>query len=334
MQGLKTNSKFLENELSPKKKRKEFDEGCGNLNFRSFTIKPKVTENIQSAQLNEQITEYFQNNPSNSIRRATLNLNISRSRIQRVLRRNNFHPYNYVPVQCLTIGDYQKRISFCNTFLRMCRRDCDIPFKILWTDESTFTRSGVFNYHNSHYWSEENPRKVRINSFQHEFKCNVWCGILGDTIVGPYFFEETVNRLTFLNFLTGSFTDMLDNLPLSYVRDIWLQLDGCPAHYSRIVRQWLDRNFPNKWIGRAGSVAWPPRSPDLTSMDFFLWGYLKNYVYEVEIDSLQQLKARIIDGFNQLKKNPRMIRKTTKSVRARCRLCIRNEGGHIENFKQ
>ncbi|PNF27274.1 hypothetical protein B7P43_G05160, partial [Cryptotermes secundus] len=31
-------------------------------------------------------------------------------------------------------------------------------------------------------------------------------------------------------------------------------------------------------IGRGGPVTWSPRSPDLTPLDYFLWGYVKNSV--------------------------------------------------------
>ncbi|EFN61939.1 hypothetical protein EAG_00101, partial [Camponotus floridanus] len=58
-----------------------------------------------------------------------------------------------------------------------------------------------------------------------------------------------------------------------------LQQDGAPPHYARIVRDFLNERFNNRWIGRGGPIAWPPRSPDLTSPDFYLWGYLKNTVY-------------------------------------------------------
>jgi hypothetical protein len=50
-----------------------------------------------------------------------------------------------------------------------------------------------------------------------------------------------------------------------------------------------------RWIGRGGSITWPPRLPDLTPLDFFLWGYVKNIVYQVKINDLQHLKARIRD---------------------------------------
>ena len=44
-----------------------------------------------------------------------------------------------------------------------------------------------------------------------------------------------------------------------------------PLHYNRDVRSFLDEIFQNRWIGRKGFVEYPPRSPDLTQQDFFLW---------------------------------------------------------------
>jgi hypothetical protein len=50
------------------------------------------------------------------------------------------------------------------------------------------------------------------------------------------------------------------------------------------------------WIGRGGPITWPPRSSDLTPLDFFLWGYVKNIVYKVKINDVEHLKARIRDA--------------------------------------
>ena len=38
---------------------------------------------------------------------------------------------------------------------------------------------------------------------------------------------------------------------------------------------------------------WPPRSPDLTPLDFFLWGHVKTIVYATNPRSLEDLKAKI-----------------------------------------
>ena len=47
--------------------------------------------------------------------------------------------------------------------------------------------------------------------------------------------------------------------------------------------------------GRAGPISWPARSPDLTPLDFWLWGYLKDHVYGQQLSTLQQLRDAIKD---------------------------------------
>jgi hypothetical protein len=65
-----------------------------------------------------------------------------------------------------------------------------------------------------------------------------------------------------------------------------------PPHFGAIVRTALDERFPGRWIGRGGPINWPPRSPDLTPMDFFVWGYIKVIVYSEEVESLPDLRRR------------------------------------------
>jgi hypothetical protein len=56
---------------------------------------------------------------------------------------------------------------------------------------------------------------------------------------------------------------------------IHFQQDGAPPHYLEEVHECLNTHFPGRWIGRAASTALPPRSLDLTPLDFFLWGFVK-----------------------------------------------------------
>jgi hypothetical protein len=48
------------------------------------------------------------------------------------------------------------------------------------------------------------------------------------------------------------------------------------------IKQFLDSHFPDRWKARRWSVLWPPRSPVLTSVDFYLWSHLKATVYSKE----------------------------------------------------
>ena len=75
---------------------------------------------------------------------------------------------------------------------------------------------------------------------------------------------------------------------------ILFQQDGAPPHYLGEVREYLNTRFPGRWIGRAAPIAWPPRSPDLTPMDYFLWGFVKDQVFVPPLlANVVELRTRI-----------------------------------------
>ena len=54
----------------------------------------------------------------------------------------------------------------------------------------------------------------------------------------------------------------------------------------------MNEIFDAKWIGRGGPVAWPPRSPDITSPDYFLWGFVKERVMAVVSTTPDDMKVK------------------------------------------
>ena len=117
--------------------------------------------------------------------------------------------------------------------------------------------------------------------------------------------------------------------PLALVRDLWFQQDGCPAHWHRMAQAAADLLFPGKWIGRGGPVAWPPRSPDLTPLDFLLWGVIKEIVYRLKPTTRQDMKRRIREAIRSL--DPAQSRRATRSVRKRAQKCIEAHGQYFEH---
>jgi hypothetical protein len=85
--------------------------------------------------------------------------------------------------------------------------------------------------------------------------------------------EDRIDGAQYLNFLQKTFPILMDDLPLNVRQDMWYQLAGAPAHFTRPVGGWLNRNYPGRWIGRGGPVTWPARSPDFTPLDFFMGLY-------------------------------------------------------------
>jgi hypothetical protein len=74
-----------------------------------------------------------------------------------------------------------------------------------------------------------------------------------------------------------------------------------------------------RWIGRSGPRAWPPSSPYLTPLEFFLWSYVKNIVYQVKINDLWHLKAHITDAVATVTSN--MLQVTWNEVEYGLDIC-------------
>jgi len=159
----------------------------------------------------------------------------------------------------------------------------------------------------------------------------VWAGVIGDQLIGPYLrFLRTLSGPRYLNFLENNLSELLEDVPLNTRQSIIFQHDGAPPHYSNAVRDYLNAQYP-MWIGRGGTVAWPPRSPDLTPMDFCVWGLYKSLVYFHEVQSEEELRRRIDRASEEVR---RIISSgvTGRQVRDRARACIRYNGGHFEQF--
>jgi hypothetical protein len=108
--------------------------------------------------------------------------------------------------------------------------------------------------------------------------------------------------------------------------------DGAPAHRLIAVGDRLRELFGHRVIALHHQVEWPPRSPDLTPCNFFLWGYLKNKVYTSPPRDLNDLQNHIRHEVEALRKNPALIRRTFQAMRRRCQLCIDRDGGHVEGI--
>lgn len=270
-------------------------------------------------------------NPHTSSRALAQELGVGKTSILRILHRHRFHPYHVHCHQGLKDTDYVRRTRFCEWLQTRVGDNPLFPTQILWTDEASFSRDGVVNRHNLHYWADVNPHWLREVSHQEQWRTNVWCGIYKDRLIGPIFYDGTLDGIRFRDMiLQGIVTDLIDDLPLAEYSTMWMQLDGAPAHFRLTVREWLNAAFPGRWIGRGGPAAWPPRSPDITPLDFFLWGHLKQVVYATPTTTKEDLQARIRDACEAI--TPELLATVRRSLMERIQRCIGVEGRHFEHF--
>lgn len=279
-----------------------------------------------------QILHTVEAEPGISTRRLAVRHGISQFIAWRTLKEQGLHPYHVQKVQALQPGDPARRQVFCRWLLHKAEEQPNFVNNLLTTDEAGFTRDGVFNMHNTHVWADENPHAIWEHRFQRKFHVNVWAGLVGGRLIGPHVLPPRLNGVRYLHFLENVLVDLLDDIPLDVRQNVWFLHDGAPPHNAREVRDWLDHNYNQRWIGRGGPVLWPARSPDLNPCDFYLWGHLKQLVYATPVDSVEELVDRIENAAQTIRQNPAVLSRVQESLIRRARACLDNNGLHFEQF--
>lgn len=273
---------------------------------------------------------YFYAQPQSSIPSAEVDLGISASSVQRILNENHMHPYSYQNVQSFKPGDNLRRIEFCEFMMLKMPEDPQFLSNIIWTDESKFSREGITNRRNQHFWATENPQALREVHFQDKFSFNVFAILLNNR-VRYFIYDDNLNSDKYLEILRETVTQFIEEFPIDERQNFWYQLDGAPAHSSEVVYLELCRMFEDRWIGPNGPWRWPPRSPDLTPLDFYLWGYIKSKVYFSPVNTREELLERVRLAFADLE-NEQIQRTTTAGVPRRIERCLQMNGQHIEHL--
>ena len=75
--------------------------------------------------------------------------------------------------------------------------------------------------------------------------------------------------------------------------DIWFQQAGTTCCTANVTIDLLRTAFENRIISRNSDVSCPPQSSDLTPLDYFLWGTVKDKCYANHPETIEALKNEI-----------------------------------------
>jgi hypothetical protein len=106
--------------------------------------------------------------------------------------------------------DLAARINFCDSFLRSVHDGEFDPQLVFFSEEAWFSLCRVVNSQNNRYWSAENPKFIRELPL-HDKRIGVWCVISASRIIGPIFYDDTVNAARYMNnILSPLFTELTE----------------------------------------------------------------------------------------------------------------------------
>ncbi|GFY06239.1 uncharacterized protein TNCV_2680331 [Trichonephila clavipes] len=105
------------------------------------------------------------------------------------------------------------------------------------------------------------------------------------------------------------------------------ELNGATCHTARATIDLLKDTFGDRLISRFGPVNWPPRSCDLTPLDYFLWGYVKSLVYADKPQTLDHLEDNIRRVIADVR--PQMLEKVIENWTSRLDYIRASRGSHM-----
>jgi len=289
---------------------------------------------VRTAPAIQRLRSALRRNQLQSVSKLAARTGLSQTTVRRILHEDlKLRPFKLQLTQKRKRGDKAKRVRFCKWLLKKLKVRPRFGEVLYMSDEANFDLQGHVNKQNCRIWAEENPHAA-VEREQQVPHVTVWCAISATRILGPFFFEEgghatTVTAPRYKAMLENFFVPALHqaHAPLSRV---WFQQDGATAHTSRSALAALGSMFGPRVISKKARVAWPPRSPDLTVADFFLWGFVKSVVYKTPVRSLRQLKQRIRSCVRAVPQT--MLQDAFRECFLRCRRCVRVRGGNIETL--
>jgi hypothetical protein len=126
---------------------------------------------------------------------------------------------------------------------------------------------------------------------------------------------ELLSIKNYVNQLTG------DELTTGYY-----QQDGTTCHTSNASMREIESSFKTEFFKKK---LWPPRSPDLTPADFFLWGLLKGKVYKNTPRTIEQLKDALRQEIQAV--NVDTLGKVFQNLEKRFQVCLDVKGDHFQH---
>lgn len=134
-------------------------------------------------------------------------------------------------------GSWSGRLSSKRCFLSMVFTFF-VP-SVLFTDEAAFTRNDKMNFHNNHFWAEENSHSTVQPQHHQQFNISVWAGVVAD----PHVWPQRLRGNSYRYFFENDLPTLLEDPPLTITAHMWCMHDGAPPHSLQFENSWTTRTL-------------------------------------------------------------------------------------------
>ena len=284
----------------------------------------------------DRVRTAIDHSPKKSVRRASIQLQLSYGTIRRILR--NFlkmFPYKIQIEKPLQATDKARRLQFAQQFQQFLNDDPGVLNSIWFSDEAHFYLDGHVNKQNMRFWAQEQPHRTVARPL-HPLKTTAWCAISAKGIIGPFFVHEIITADRYRNLILDPFLDDLNQQDEINIDSAFFQQDGARPHTANRILDFIHESFGSRVLSNRyperfdEGHQWPPYSPDLNPCDYFLWGYLKDRVYRNNPHTVAELEANISNEVAAISLDT--LERVVGNFARRLDLMVESDdGGHFEN---
>ena len=201
-------------------------------------------------------------------------------------------------------------------------------------DEKWFVLHMAPNTKNDVTWAPWHPEEEVVCKYQGDSKVMAWCGLVDGKALEVRWMVDADGRpasVTSERYLAMIREEVWPEVRFRSSRRLfWWQQDGATSHTANVVLDFVKEKFRGRVISRRSEIGWPPYSPDLNPLDYFLWGYVESQVRRVKPATIDELKTAVEDVVRTVPEE--MVRAAAANMRKRCRACLAASGGHFEYF--
>ena len=208
------------------------------------------------------------------------------------------------------------------------------PERLVWYDEKFFVLKPKINSQNTRCWVDlEDSRLDAVEKYPEDMRHTMKQSQQQGVMVGMAFSaEHGLGRVHImpkgLKIDSEAYQQTLLNMVMPEVqgwyrreaRIHWMS-DGAPSHRSKSTQAFMARTYPT-----IESCAWPPQSPDLSPLDFGVWGAMVQKM-PAECSNLVDLRASLMRARDEVG----AMLHLTAEFWSRVRLCGEEQGSWFEH---
>ena len=285
-----------------------------------------ASRKVRSMEFIGNIRGILEATPDRSFRSMAKELNVSHATIISCVNEDlRCKSYRMQTGQFLSEAMKARRLLKSVKLLNKLKHPKDPGMLWFFSDEKNFCQDQVHNRQN-HRWVAMCPKDVpRVMKTKFPATVMVFGVVSSEGDVMPPHIFETGLRVNMDVYL-----EVMESTVLPWIKTVagdrpWVwQQDSAPCHVSNRSIEWLKDHCYDLVL----KDCWPPSSPDLNPLDYFVWGYVETHTNRRTHTTKASLITSIKENFASMDKA--MVTKACAAFRGRVEAVIEAEGGFFE----